>query len=103
MELTVTNRSRAYPGRSSGDSKVDDVQYVVLKACVHEWLSGGVSPCQGEGRGFECLRSAPVVAGERPPDVLRCLVLSIRCEKEEMSDGYLLFFRMSEPCRARTV
>ena len=53
MELTVTNRSRAYPGRSSGDSKVDDVQYVVLKVCVHEWLSGGVSPCQGEGRGFE--------------------------------------------------
>ena len=34
MELTVTNRSRAYPGRSSGDSKVDDVQYVVLKVCV---------------------------------------------------------------------
>ena len=33
MELTVTNRSRAYPGRSSGDSKVDDVQYVVLKVC----------------------------------------------------------------------
>ena len=20
---------------------------------LHEWLSGGVSPCQGEGRGFE--------------------------------------------------
>ena len=53
MELTVTNRSRAYPGRSSEDSKVDEVQYVVLKVCVHEWLSGGVSPCQGEGRGFE--------------------------------------------------
>ena len=34
MELTVTNRSRAYPGRSSGDSKVDGVQYVVLKVCV---------------------------------------------------------------------
>ena len=33
MELTVTNRSRAYPGRSSEDSKVDDVQYVVLKVC----------------------------------------------------------------------
>ena len=64
---------------------------------MHEWLSGGVSPCQGEGRGFEsrlvlsmirrkrypmdisffvcsspaglerleCLRFAPVVAGER--------------------------------------
>ena len=34
MELTVTNRSRAYPGRSSEDSKVDEVQYVVLKVCV---------------------------------------------------------------------
>ena len=33
MELTVTNRSRAYPGRSSEDSKVDEVQYVVLKVC----------------------------------------------------------------------
>ena len=31
MELTVTNRSRAYPGRSSEDSKVDEVQYVILK------------------------------------------------------------------------
>ena len=20
---------------------------------MHEWLSGGASPCQGEGRGFE--------------------------------------------------
>ena len=70
---------------------------------MHEWLSDGVSLCQDEGRGFECLRSAPVVAGERPPDVLQRLVLSIRCEKEEMSDGYLLFFRMFEPCRARTV
>ena len=23
------------------------------KVNMHEWLSGGVSPCQGEGRGFE--------------------------------------------------
>ena len=82
---------------------------MVLKVCVHEWLSGGVSPCQGEGGGFEsrlvlsmiqkrrypldisffvcsspagferseCLRSAAVVAVERPPDVLRRLVLSM--------------------------
>ena len=42
---------------------------------MHEWLSGGVSPCQGEGRGFESR-----------------LVLSKKCEKEEISDGYLLFF-----------
>ena len=33
MELTVTNRSRAYPERSSEDSKVDGVQYVILKVC----------------------------------------------------------------------
>ena len=35
------------------------VQYVVLRVRekrerkMREWLSGGVSPCQGEGRGFE--------------------------------------------------
>ena len=23
------------------------------KGHLREWLSGGVSPCQGEGRGFE--------------------------------------------------
>ena len=23
------------------------------KLNMHEWLSGGASPCQGEGRGFE--------------------------------------------------
>ena len=33
--------------------------YVILTLSIeyqlftHEWLSGGVSPCQGEGRGFE--------------------------------------------------
>ena len=39
---------------------MDEFQYVVLKvwenfitSLLHEWLSGGVSPCQGEGRGFE--------------------------------------------------
>ncbi len=26
--------------------------YVII-FFMHEWLSGGVSPCQGEGRGFE--------------------------------------------------
>ena len=24
-----------------------------FKKEMHEWLSGGASPCQGEGRGFE--------------------------------------------------
>ena len=49
---------------------------------MHEWLSGGVSPCQGEGRGFESR-----------------LVLSKKCEKEEISDGYLLFFACSSLVR----
>ena len=94
---------------------------ILLNRRTHEWLSGGVSPCQGEGRGFEsrlvlsmirrkrypmdisffvcsspaglerleCLRFAPVVAGERPPDVLRRLVLFLY--KKEISVGYLLF------------
>ena len=25
----------------------------VLVKCMREWLSGGASPCQGEGRGFD--------------------------------------------------
>ena len=29
------------------------VSFVRKNTVVHEWLSGGVSPCQGEGRGFE--------------------------------------------------
>ena len=53
---------------------------MVLKVCLHEWLSGGVSPCQGEGRGFES----------------RLVLLMIR---KEISDGYL-FFCMFKPGRA---
>ena len=96
---------------------------MVLKVCVHEWLSGGVSPCQGEGRGFEsrlvlskrykkessdgwlfflcsspaglerfeCLRAAPVVAVERPPDVLRRLVLSMIDGKPLVIRNFLFF------------
>ncbi len=29
------------------------VYYVLSLRQMHEWLSGGASPCQGEGRGFE--------------------------------------------------
>ena len=43
MELTVTNRSRAYPGRSSEDSKVDGIQYVVLKVCITCIINAGFS------------------------------------------------------------
>ena len=47
---------------------------MVLKVCVHEWLSGGVSPCQGEGRGFESR-----------------LVLS-KIQKKETSGGCLFLY-----------
>ena len=63
MELTATNRSRAYPGRSSGLIQVEMISICgfegmfemnrSFKKEMHEWLSGGASPCQGEGRGFE--------------------------------------------------
>ena len=62
MQLTATNRSRAYPERSSGFGR----RWISIcgfegalkentsfKKEMHEWLSGGASPCQGEGRGFE--------------------------------------------------
>ena len=50
---------------------------------MHEWLSGGVSPCQGEGRGFESR-----------------LVLS-KIQKRDIR--WMSFFCMFKPCRARTV
>ena len=51
---------------------------------MHEWLSGGVSPCQGEGRGFESR-----------------LVLSMIQKRRYPLD--ISFFCMFTPCRARTV
>ena len=30
---------------------------------MREWLSGGVSPCQGEGRGFESRLALFLMAG----------------------------------------
>ena len=63
---------------------------------VIQWMAlfSMFEPCRA--RTVRSLRSAPVVAGERPPDVLRRLVLSKKCEKEEISDGYL-FFCMFDP------
>ena len=40
---------------------------MVLKVCVHEWLSGGVSPCQGEGRGFESRLVLSMIQKRRYP------------------------------------
>ena len=73
MELTVTNRSRAYPGRSSEDSKVDDVQYVVLKVC-YLCTSGSV---------VEYRLAKARVAGSNP---VSCSLF------EDIQCGYPLFF-----------
>ena len=43
---------------------------------------------------FECLRSAPVVAGERPADVLRRLVLSKRYKERHPMDGSFFYVRV---------
>ena len=39
----------------TNDNDISIIHIVRLKQTknMHEWLSGGVSPCQGEGRGFE--------------------------------------------------
>ena len=34
---------------------------------MHEWLSGGVSPCQGEGRGFESRLVLSMIQKRRYP------------------------------------
>ncbi len=40
--------------RSKRHSFVEDIYKRFFgQRVLHEWLSGGVSPCQGEGRGFE--------------------------------------------------
>ncbi len=38
---------------------------------MREWLSGGVSPCQGEGRGFE---SRLALFGFKPEDKLHSIM-----------------------------
>ena len=63
MELTVTNRSQAYPKEREGN-KVKGVGYYVLYVVlkVYYLLYNGpvaqlvrASPCHGEGREFESL------------------------------------------------
>ena len=35
----------------------------IIQYDMREWLSGGVSPCQGEGRGFESRLALPWLEG----------------------------------------
>ena len=76
MELTVTNRSRAYPGRSSEDSKVDEVQYVVLKVC-YLCTSGSV---------VEYRLAKARVAGSNP---VSCFI--VKCAGAFIYKGFRLF------------
>ena len=39
--------------RVAGSSPVSRSSNLIFVTFVREWLSGGASPCQGEGRGFE--------------------------------------------------
>ena len=61
------------------------VQYVVLRVRekrerkMREWLSGGVSPCQGEGRGFESRLALLIEMREVP-------------KKQGLPDFYILSF-----------
>ena len=42
---------------------------------MHEWLSGGASPCQGEGRGFE----SRLVLFLLPGNVEKVMVSGLLC------------------------
>ena len=70
--LRCGRRRRTSPGRSATSRALKEIQ----KKTSDGWLFFLCSSPAGFER-FECLRAAAVVAGERPPDVLRRLVLSM--------------------------
>ena len=82
-------RSRTSPGRSATSRALKEIE----KESSDGWLFFLCSSPAGLER-FECLRSAPVVAGERPPDVLRRLVLSM-IQKRDIR--WMSFFLCSSP------
>ena len=68
--LRSGRRSRTSPGRSATSRALKEIEKRVIR-----WMALFVCSSPAGLERFECLRSAPVVAGERPPDVLRRLVL----------------------------
>ena len=70
--LRCGRRKRTSPGRSATSRALKEIQ----KRDIW-WMSFFVCSSPAGLERFECLRSAAVVAGERPPDVLRRLVLSM--------------------------
>ena len=68
--LRSGRRRRTSPGRSATSRALKEIEKRVIR-----WMALFVCSSPAGLERFECLRSAPVVAGERPPDVLRRLVL----------------------------
>ena len=68
--LRCGRRKRTSPGRSATSRALKEIEKRVIR-----WMALFVCSSPAGLERFECLRSAPVVAGERPPDVLRRLVL----------------------------
>ena len=79
-------RSRTSPGRSATSRALKEIQ----RKTSDGWLFFLCSSPAGLER-FECLRSTPVVAVERPPDVLRRLVLSKRYKERHPMDGSFFY------------
>ena len=57
------------------------------RVTLHEWLSGGVSPCQGEGRGFE----SRLVLDKKKERYVILLFLFIRAPIRGSSSNLLRF------------
>ena len=65
---------------------------------MHEWLSGGVSPCQGEGRGFE----SRLVLLQKEAEMLsfQCFRCFFFVANEPGGGHPAIFFMRTPECRA---
>ena len=60
---------------------------------MHEWLSGGVSPCQGEGRGFE---SRLVLETKFKDEDCFLKVLQLHSSFRECTSGSVVEYRLAK-------
>ena len=49
----------------------------IIQYDMREWLSGGVSPCQGEGRGFESRLALFLFTAEAFEERVRCFLCTV--------------------------
>ena len=67
LSLVMTGCGSAWLERLVWDQEVAGSNPVtpifIIQYDMREWLSGGVSPCQGEGRGFESRLALFLLAG----------------------------------------